>query len=167
MIRFAPELESLQKESRDLIGLFARSAPRAATLARWTQDGPVTHFVRMPRVFQVGVTFRDSTLLVGVPGVRAFRAVRDDGRLTLEDKGVHDTLRTQLDVAAAEMRDVLHKGALLVAAIEQIPEGAREADLTDIVPRLRAALKHLERLAYDVIDRTRALVPHECEDGAT
>lgn len=167
MIRFAPELEPLQKESRDLIGLFARSAPRATTLARWTQDGPVTHVVKMARVFHVGVTFRDSTVLVEVPGVRTFRAVRDDRPLARKDDGIDDTLRTQLDVAAAKMRDVLHKGSLLVAAIEQIPADAREADLTDIVPRLRAAMRDLERNAYDAVDETRALVPHDGEQGAT
>jgi hypothetical protein len=163
MIRLAPELEPMTRESRDLLSLFVRSTSIGPSAARAMQESPVTRFVRMPRYIAIGVVFDDgSATRHSLEGKRDLRGTRDPSRRSVEDpKGPADVARTALDAIAIELRQALVEAMAILSALDGLSAEARRPWHDAVAQELRGALPRLEALAYAGMDSVRTLVPRE------
>jgi hypothetical protein len=124
MIRLAPELAPMTRESRDLLSLFVRSTSVGPSAARAMQESPVTRFVRMPRYIAMGLVFDDgSSTLHSLEGKRDLRGTRDPSRRSIaEPKGPADVARIAFDAIALELRQSVAETKAILRELERVPE---------------------------------------------
>ncbi len=174
MIRLAPELAPMTRESRDLLSLFVRSTSVGPSAARAMQESPVTRFVRMPRYIAMGLVFDDGSSTLHSPrrekcnwrGVRPILSRRSTDRGLAQRPA--DVARIAFDAIALELRQSVAETKAILRELERVPEPDLSPWQRRIAHRLhRSAALAMEapRIRWRATINLRRLVPVEPDES--